>query len=121
MPVHKEVVHEASQACAATTRALTPVSTVGWMIGAKLGMGSFNYVLRAIPLRTSQVALASVKRCALGACVCQALMSRYEELIAELSSATNDSRWVECENSQPTQRPGAPGSRNGDFMRDYRE
>src|ERR1700736_1010897 len=26
-------------------------------------------------------------------------MSRYEELIAELSSATNDSRWVECENS----------------------
>ena len=33
-------------------------------------------------------------------------MSRYEELIAELSSATIDSRWVECENSHPLNSRG---------------
>src|ERR1700693_4539630 len=38
MPVHQDVVHEASHACAATTRAFTPVSRVGWITGAKRGL-----------------------------------------------------------------------------------
>src|SRR5208337_5168349 len=38
MPVHQDVVHEASHACAATTRAFTPVSKVGWITGAKRGL-----------------------------------------------------------------------------------
>src|ERR1700676_3772293 len=38
MPVHQDVVHEANHAYAATTRALTPVSRVGWIIGAKRGL-----------------------------------------------------------------------------------
>src|ERR1700681_1640063 len=38
MPVHQDAVHEASHACAATTRAFTPVSRVGWITGAKCGL-----------------------------------------------------------------------------------
>src|SRR5579862_879223 len=38
MPVHQDAVHEASHACAATIRAFTPVSRVGWIIGAKRGL-----------------------------------------------------------------------------------
>src|ERR1700724_1685582 len=38
MPVHQDVVHEASHACAATTRAFTPVCRVGWITGAKRGL-----------------------------------------------------------------------------------
>src|ERR1700674_383999 len=38
MPVHQDAVHEASHACAATTRAFTPVSRVGWITGAKRGL-----------------------------------------------------------------------------------
>src|SRR5580693_8230984 len=38
MPVHQDAVHEASHAYAATTRAFTPVSRVGWITGAKRGL-----------------------------------------------------------------------------------
>src|SRR5580704_13875759 len=38
MPVHQDAVHEANHAYAATTRAFTPVSRVGWITGAKRGL-----------------------------------------------------------------------------------
>src|SRR6202011_4887798 len=38
LSVNESVVHDASQACAATTRAFTPVSRVGWITGAKCGL-----------------------------------------------------------------------------------
>src|ERR1700682_2613852 len=38
MAVRQDAVHEASHACAATTRAFTPVSRVGWITGAKRGL-----------------------------------------------------------------------------------
>src|SRR5579863_6051153 len=38
MPVHQNAVHEANHAYAATTRAFTPVSRVGWITGAKRGL-----------------------------------------------------------------------------------
>ena len=36
--VNQNVVHDANQACAATTRAFTPVSKVGWITGANRGL-----------------------------------------------------------------------------------
>ena len=38
LSVNQNVVHDASHACAATTRAFTPVSRVGWITGAKRGL-----------------------------------------------------------------------------------
>src|SRR3984893_12512547 len=38
MPVHQDAVQEANHTYAATTRAFTPVSRVGWITGAKRGL-----------------------------------------------------------------------------------